>query len=103
MNKLKMLAALLALALSAQACATGGLIDLGVYDRAEGRRLPVHWHQGRAYVAGKPGKEYRLVLRNRSGEPLLAVVSVDGVNVVSGEIADPWRPEAAAAVSPIRR
>jgi hypothetical protein len=89
MNKLKMLAALLALALSAQACATGGLIDLGVYDRAEGRRLPVHWHQGRAYVAGKPGNEYRLVLRNRSGDPLLAVVSVDGVNVVTGENADP--------------
>jgi len=89
MNKLKMLGAVLAVALSTQACATGGLVDLGVYDRAEGRRLPVHWHQGRAYVAGKPGNEYRLMLRNRSGEPLLAVVSVDGVNVVSGENANP--------------
>ena len=48
MNKLKMLCAALAVALSTQACATGGLVDLGVYDRAEGRRLPVHWHQGRA-------------------------------------------------------
>jgi len=89
MNKLKMLGAILAVALSTQACATGGLVDLGVYDRAEGRRLPVHWHHGRAYVAGKPGNEYRVTLRNRSGEPLLAVVSVDGVNVITGESADP--------------
>ena len=89
MNKLKMLGAVLAAVLSTQACATGGLVDLGVYDRAEGRRLQVHWYQGRAYVAGKPGNEYRLTLRNRSGEPLLAVVSVDGVNVVSGENAAP--------------
>ncbi len=89
MNKLKILCAALAVALSTQASATGGLVDLGVYDRAEARRLPVHWHQGHAYVAGRPGNEYRLMLRNRSGEPLLAVVSVDGVNVVTGQNADP--------------
>ena len=89
MKMLKILGAAFALAVSAQACASGGLVDVGVYDRAEGRRLPVHWHQGRAYVAGKPGNEYRLTLRNRSGEPLLAVVSVDGVNVITGERADP--------------
>ncbi len=89
MKKLKMIGAALALALSAQACASGGLVDLGVYDRAGGRRLLPHWHQGRAYVAGRPGDEYRLLLRNRSGEPLLAVVSVDGINVITGERADP--------------
>ena len=89
MNKLKFLGAALALALSTQAWAAGGLVDLGVYDRAQGRRLPVHWHQGRGYVAGTPGNEYRLTLRNRSGETLLAVVSVDGVNVVTGENAQP--------------
>ncbi len=89
MNMLNMLGAALAVALSTQACASGGLVDVGVYDRAEGRRLPVHWYQGRAYIAGQPGNEYRLTLRNRSGEPLLAVVSVDGVNVITGESADP--------------
>jgi len=89
MNKLNILGALLAAALSTQACATGGLVDLGVHDRAQGRRLPVHWQLGRAYVAGQPGDEYRLTLRNRSGERLLAVVSVDGVNVVTGQTADP--------------
>jgi hypothetical protein len=89
MNKLKFLGAALVLALSTQACATGSLVDLAVYDRAQGRQLPVHWHEGRAYVAGTPGDEYSLMLRNRSGEPLLAVVSVDGVNAVTGENAQP--------------
>lgn len=89
MNKLKILGTVLATVLSSQAFATGGLVDLGVYDRAQGRRLPVHWHQGRAYIAGRPGDEYRMTLRNRSSERLLAVVSVDGVNVITGETADP--------------
>ena len=89
MNKLKILGAMLAVALSSQACATGGLADLGVNDRAQGRRLSVHWHQGLGYIVGTPGHEYRLTLRNRSGERLLAVVSVDGVNVVTGQTADP--------------
>jgi hypothetical protein len=69
--------------------AHGGLIDLSVYDRTEGRHLPVYWHQGRAYVVGKPGNEYQVVLRNRLREEALAIVSVDGVNVVSGQTADP--------------
>jgi hypothetical protein len=89
MNKLKILGAALAVALSTQACATGSLVDLGVHDRAQTRRLPVHWHQGRAYIAGKPGDEYRLTLRNHSDERLLAVVSVDGVNVITGQTAEP--------------
>jgi len=89
MKMLKMLGAALAIALSTSACAAGGMVDVGVYDRALGARLPMHWYQGRAYLAGTPGHEYRLLLHNRSGEPLLAVVSVDGVNVVTGETAAP--------------
>ena len=64
-------------------------MDLSVYDRSEGKRLPVHWHEGRAYIVGKPGNEYRVSVRNRLREDVLAVVSVDGVNVISGETADP--------------
>lgn len=78
-----------ALLAAGQALAHGGLADVSVYDRTEGRRLPVYWHDGRAYVAGKPGNEYRIALRNRLGEDLLAVVSVDGVNVITGETAHP--------------
>lgn len=77
-----------ALLFAGQALAHGGLVDLSVYDRTENRRLAVHWHQGRAYVAGKPGNEYRVAVRNRQNEELLAVVSVDGVNVITGETAD---------------
>ena len=80
--------ALLALAFGAQACAAGQLADLSVYDRTEGKRLPVYWHSGRAYVAGKPGNEYQVKVLNRGGEDLLAVVSVDGVNAISGQTAD---------------
>lgn len=72
-----------------EAAAHGRLADLSVYDRTEGRRLAVHWHEGRAYVVGKPGNEYQVTVRNRSRDDVLAVVSVDGVNVISGETAHP--------------
>src|SRR4051812_28618495 len=71
------------------AAAHGGMADLSVYDRTEGRRLAVYWHEGRAYVVGKPGNEYQVTVRNRQRDDVLAVVSVDGVNVVSGETANP--------------
>ena len=79
-------AALLA-TFSIAANAVGRAADLALVDRASGRELPIHWHEGRAYVVGKPGSEYKIVVRNRQGEDLLAVVSVDGVNVVSGQTA----------------
>jgi hypothetical protein len=69
--------------------AHGRLVDLSVYDRTEGRRLPVYWHEGRAYIVGKPGNEYQVSVRNRLREDVLTVVSVDGVNLISGETADP--------------
>ena len=72
---------------SAHSWALGDLAELSVYDRDQGRNLPVYEHEGRHYVVGKPGNRYQMVLRNRSGQDLLAVTSVDGVNVVSGETA----------------
>lgn len=81
-------AALLA-ACATQAAAVGSLADITVFDRSEGRQLPVYWHEGRAWVAGKPGNEYALRIRNQGREEVLAVVSVDGVNAVSGETASP--------------
>jgi hypothetical protein len=76
-------------ALSLQAAAVGRLADVAVFDRSENRQLPLHWHEGRAYVVGKPGNEYAVRVRNRSREEVLAVISVDGVNVVTGETATP--------------
>jgi hypothetical protein len=71
----------------ASAFAIGSLADIDIVDRVQNRALPVYWHQGRAYIAGEPGHEYRIALRNRAHADVLAVVSVDGVNVVSGETA----------------
>ena len=72
---------------SAHSWAIGDLADITVYDRHQGRNLPVYEHDGRYYVVGKPGNRYQINLRNQSGQDLLAVTSVDGVNVVSGETA----------------
>ena len=87
MHNLKIIFAALAALTCAQAWAVGGLADVTVFDRAEGRQLPVYWHEGRAYVVGNPGNEYQVTVRNRRREDLLAVVSIDGINVVTGETA----------------
>ena len=87
MNPFRLAAAAFAIAASLSAHAVGRHADLTLFDRATGRELPVHWHEGKAYVVGRPGNEYQIGVRNRRGEDLLAVVSVDGVNVVSGETA----------------
>src|SRR5688572_11070890 len=87
MTSLKFVLAALLAGFSAHAAALGSLADITVFDRSEGRRLPVYWHEGRAYVVGKPGNEYQLSLRSRQGEDVLAVLSVDGINVITGETA----------------
>jgi hypothetical protein len=86
---MKIIVSLLCALMPLHAWALGGLAELQVYDRTEGRRLQVYWHEGRAYVAGRPGNEYQVALRNRGGAEVLAVVSVDGVNVITGETASP--------------
>lgn len=66
----------------------GQLLDLSVYDRDSRETLPVYWQAGRYYVAGVPGHRYQLTLRNHSGDDVLGIVSVDGVNAISGSTAD---------------
>ena len=89
MKLLRVLGAMLLAALAFQAQAVGRVADVTIFDRSTGRELPVYWHDGRAYVVGRPGNEYSVGIRNRRGEDLLAVVSVDGVNVMNGETASP--------------
>ena len=89
MKPWKMFCAALLGALCTEAGATGSFADVAVFDRSEGRRLPVYWHEGRAWVVGKPRNEYQIAVRNRRGEDLLAVMSVDGINVITGETASP--------------
>src|SRR5438552_12756920 len=87
MKPLRVLGAMLLAALAFQAQAVGRVADVTIFDRSTGRELPVVWHDGRAYVIGRPGNEYQVMVRNQHGGDLLAVVSVDGVNVLSGETA----------------
>jgi hypothetical protein len=68
--------------------AVGNLVDVTVYDRMDNRTLPVYRHEGRHYVVGTPGNEYQIRVRNLTGGDILSVVSVDGVNAVSGETAN---------------
>jgi hypothetical protein len=83
-------AALAACTLSLPAAAVGHIADIVIYDRAQNRTLPVYIHEGRHYVAGQPGNEYEIRLRNRQRADILTVVSVDGVDVITGETAD-WQ------------
>ncbi|CAN7418013.1 hypothetical protein LJR161_002666 [Variovorax paradoxus] len=65
----------------------GSLMQLSVVDRASGRELPIYRHRGEYWVAGRPGTRYAIRARNAMGERVMAVMSVDGINIVTGETA----------------
>jgi hypothetical protein len=87
--KLAFLLATIALAVTIQAQAQplGGLAQIAVIDRETGVALRPHYYRGEYWIAGRPGAKYSIEIHNRLGERLLAVTSVDGVNVLSGETA----------------
>lgn len=70
-----------------QAQAVGRLADVTVIDRNTGATLPVYHSRGEYWVAGAPGARYAIAVRNRLGERVMAVTSVDGVNVLNGATA----------------
>lgn len=83
---LRLLTLALALAAATSAAhAIGSIADINVVDRHTGQVLPVYTHQGRHYVAGRPGARYAVRVYNKAGGRVMAVMSVDGINVVSGE------------------
>jgi hypothetical protein len=82
---------ILALAATTTQAHVHRLVDLQVVDRDTGRVLEVHHKSGRAYVAGEPGHRYAVMMQNQTGERVMAVLSVDGVNAVTGETADPYQ------------
>jgi hypothetical protein len=87
MKRMSVLLGLCLAIVAGEALAVGSLADVSIYDRASGRVLPVYHADGRWYLAGRTGNEYEIRIRNNTAGDLLAVVSVDGVNVVSGETA----------------
>ena len=70
-----------------QVHAIGRLADVALVDRDTGATLPAYYHRGEYWVAGRPGARYAISVRNKLVERVLAVTSVDGVNVLSGETA----------------
>jgi hypothetical protein len=74
---------------SNSAQALGRLADVTVTDRSTGSTLPVHFYNGEYWVAGVPGAKYAIDIWNRSGQRVLAVTSVDGLNVLTGKTASP--------------
>lgn len=87
MKKMTTLLALLFLAGCVSIADAGTQMDVRITDRTTGERLEVYRHQGRLYVAGRPGNRYAVNLHNKSGGRLLTVISVDGINVLNGETA----------------
>ncbi|MBS0373169.1 MAG: hypothetical protein JSR73_01195 [Proteobacteria bacterium] len=80
------LTALLAAA-APTAGAVGRLADVTIVDRTSGATLEPHYYRGEYWVAGAPGDRYSISIRSRQPGRLLAVTSVDSVNVVTGETA----------------
>jgi hypothetical protein len=72
------------LAMSCGAQSTGNLADIAIIDRETGAALRTYYHRGEYWVAGTPGARYAIEIHNHLGERVLAVTSVDGVNVLSG-------------------
>ena len=94
------LAAVLNLAGVACAQADARLVQVDVVDRDNGGVLRVWRDHGRPVIAGRPGTRYAVRLVNTTGQRVLAVVAIDGVNVISGETAstgqrgyvlEPWQ------------
>lgn len=82
-----MVMAALALAAGARAEALGSLARVSIVDRDSGAPLRTYYSHGEYWVAGDPGARYAIEVRNGLGGRLLAVTSVDGVNVLSGDTA----------------
>ena len=85
----KILGAALCLTLiaSMRAQALGRMADVTLVDRDSGAVLTPYYHRGEYWVAGTPGARYSIHISNRRGERLLAVTSVDGLNVLTGALA----------------
>jgi hypothetical protein len=79
--------AAIGLACAARADADSAPVNLQVVDRESGQPLRVWRHDGHLFVAGSPGDRYGLRVTNHTDSRVLVVMSVDGINIISGETA----------------
>jgi len=80
----------LAGAIATAGCASNadaGMVAVSVVDRDTGQTLPVYYKGRQQFVAGQPGHRYSVRVVNQTAGRVLAVMSVDGVNVVTGQTA----------------
>lgn len=73
------------------AAAAGQLGSVDIVTRPDGQVLPVYAKDGRNWVVGTPSQEYGIRVCNTTAGRVLAVMSVDGVNIVSGDTASPMQ------------
>ncbi|MGV8959887.1 MAG: hypothetical protein ACOH1V_05815 [Stenotrophomonas sp.] len=64
-------------------------VALAVIDREDGREQPQYPHRGQRWVEGEGGHRYALRLHNTSNRRVLVVLSVDGINAITGATASP--------------
>lgn len=79
------LAAACAGATSPPVAPTGTLATISIVERASGKVLPVYRHRGEYWVAGRPGANYAIRVHNTTGDRILGVISVDGLNILTGK------------------
>ena len=80
-------ASLLALLGCAQTTLATSLVDVAIVNRNTGERLMPYRHDGKLYIAGTPGDAYFVELKSNRGDRVLTVLSVDGINVLTGQSA----------------
>ena len=85
--QLAALTSLAGLHASCAAIASAPLLDMQLVDRDSGATLAQYPSRGRRYSPGLPGARYAIRLSNRTGERVLVVLSVDGVNAITGDTA----------------
>ncbi len=64
----------------------GNQVQLHIIDRQQNKPLPIYFSKGEYWVAGTPNTAYSITLSSQfSDRKALATVSIDGVNIVTGE------------------
>lgn len=65
----------------------GGRVEMSIIDRDAYDELPQYPWRGQTWVPGTPGHRYAVKLTNHGPSRVMVVLSVDGVNAVTGQTA----------------
>lgn len=64
-------------------------VQLSVIDREQDDPLRQYPYRGQRWIEGTPGHRYAVRLQNTTDQRVLVVLSVDGVNAITGATASP--------------